>query len=147
MFRFKELAISGTRLWSYPFTEWNGEFFSEGIPGKNSNSMNKENLERIRKRELERLKLNLSMVESFNDEVKIFVTHFPPVGSNFRNNVITKLLSKAGITICVFGHLHHIPKNKSTDRTLGSVRYIYTSSDYLNFNPKLIYDMEQDPYK
>ena len=109
--------------------------------------MNKENLERIRKRELERLKLNLSMVESFNDEVKIFVTHFPPVGSNFRNNVITKLLSKAGITICVFGHLHHIPKNKSTDRTLGSVRYIYTSSDYLNFNPKLIYDMEQDPYK
>jgi uncharacterized protein len=140
-----KVVVGGTCLWSYPFTEWGDHVFLEGALRRNSRSVDQENLERLRKRELERLKLCLAKIEPCENEVKVLLTHFPPIGSDFRSNPITRLLAKAGIAFCVFGHLHNLQNNTPTDCILDGVQYIYTSSEYLNFAPKLICEIEQEP--
>jgi hypothetical protein len=70
--------------------------------------------------------------------LKIFLTHFPPVGATFEPNVITHLLAETGIGICIFGHLHNVSQGQTGDQIVEGVRCVLTSCDYLRFTPKLV---------
>ena len=132
-----EIAISGTRLWNFPFIEWHTSGFFPNLELKSSQH------EKIRKREMERLKACLDKFHGCSTSERIFLTHFPPIGPDEKENMITNLLSEHEIDLCAFGHLHGLPKNEgnSFDRRVGGVRYVLVSCDCIGFCPKLLLEI------
>ena len=132
--KLNEIVISGTRLWDYPFNRWEDSApIFELDEGKFDN-------DKIRRREIERLKMCLSKMQKTTNSFKIILTHFPPIGSNLGSNIITDLLTEHNVDLCVFGHLHDLPKNQKppVDCIINKTRYVLVSCDYIDFKPKLI---------
>jgi len=122
-----DIAIGGSRLWSYPFVAWN------------IHSGNEESLawkypkddQKIRNKELSRLRFSLSQIPS-DAEIKIALVHYPPIDENGTENILTEIMSEFHIDLCVFGHLHNIQKPKfGSDCVIGNTRYVLSSCDWL----------------
>lgn len=120
-FVWGESAIAGTRLWDTP--EFN---FGE--------SQLSEEDEKIFLRELQRLEMSLKAMPQ-DAKVKIAMTHYPPVGLDMQPTRVTHLLEKYGVTLCLFGHLHHLQSGEKLFGELNGVRYQLTACDFLNFQP------------
>ncbi len=140
----EDIIVSGTRLWNYPFIKWDCAtgFYVKNVKMNNLNGKETQyNHEKIRNRELDRLKLCLSKMLNSVGRLRIFMTHFPPISSTFESNEITRLISENKIDVCVFGHLHGLPVSILADQVVDEVRYVLVSCDYLDFKLKLIHEI------
>lgn len=144
MIRIDDIAMAGTRLWDFPGIRWPAP--ESGVPPMTEEakavvgrSGQKEvDPERIRNRELERLKLSLSKLP--DDAYKVALVHFPPIGDDGEPTEITAIMDSFEVDLCVFGHLHGLgtePRH-GADCRINSTRYVLTACDWLDFKPFLI---------
>jgi uncharacterized protein len=120
---YEDVAITGTRLWDCP--DWTSH---ESLEAKETNA-------RIWERELSRLELGLSALEQAGKKKRIVMLHYPPTTTDLVDTQVTKLLEKASVDVCVFGHLHALQPGKALWGKKEGVSYYLTSSDYLSFRP------------
>lgn len=137
---FGAVTIAGTRLWNYPFINWQLAFRNETTP-KMPTPKNHEEVdnEKICQHELERLEKSLAQL-STSAELKICLTHFPPISVTPQANIITSMIANAGVQKCLYGHLHGINTDyaPAADCEIDGVNYQLTSADWLDFKLKFI---------
>lgn len=90
--------------------------------------------EKIFIRELGRLELSLKTLDP-NANLRIAMTHYPPISATLEPSRISTLLEKYKIDVCVFGHLHNAKKGQLPFGEKNGVRYLLTACDYLDFDP------------
>jgi len=136
-FFYEGIAVGGTRLWDSEEFHFNAYINMQELPaGKEPKE--EGDSEKIFKRELERLELSLKELRK-DAQVRIAMTHYPPIGANLKPSRASALLEKYGVEICVFGHLHNVKKEALHFGQSGSITYYLTSCDYLDFKPVKIY--------
>ncbi len=142
VFRWKDVAIGGTRLWDSEEYSFNSFIeFRENPRQKKSgpeDAAQEDLSEKIFERELLRLEMSLSQFPT-DVKVRIAMTHYPPIGSNLEPSRASQILEKHGVGICVFGHLHNIKAGISLFGEARGVRYVLASADYLRFKPILLF--------
>lgn len=141
------LAVGGSRLWDFPDIFW-GYVPNSGMTGiisekKTAKKADRgEDAEKIRAREIERLKLSLSKIPPAA-AVKAAMTHYPPLGEDGEPTPLTDIIESFGVNICVFGHVHALRDrpHPGADIMIGGVRYLLAASDYLDHAPAFICDL------
>jgi predicted phosphohydrolase len=131
-----DVAIAGSRLWD------TSEFsFNEVIDFKENSRANplahtdtSEEKDRIFQRELGRLEMSLKSMNALA-KTRIVMTHYPPIGLDLKDSLVSRLLEKYQVQICVFGHLHNVKRGLSLFGTHHGIQYALTSCDYLDFRP------------
>ncbi len=138
-FLWKQIAIGGARLWDTK--EYHFQQFIEFQQNPRAKFKTAEQLaqeaqeaEKIFARELQRLTLSLSQLPQ-EAPIKIALTHYPPIGADLAPSQASKILEDFHIDICVFGHLHNVKKRTLPFGEARGVKYIFASSDYLDFIP------------
>ncbi len=130
------ISIAGSRLWDTQ--EFNFNKYINYIPNPNKNEKEEQIQidlsEKIFEREYKRLKLSLDKMDK-NAKLKIVMTHYPPISADLQDSKVSKLLEKHKIDICVFGHLHSVKKRKKLFGEKNNIKYIFASSDFLDFDP------------
>ena len=121
-FRFGNLSIGGTRLWSCP-----------GEKGADPED------EKIYTRELGRLKLSLDAMAP--DTEKLIMLHYPPFGEKNSPSPATEMLEAYGVKTVLYGHLHGPSHKFAFEGERNGITYHLVSSDYLDFVPKFIMDV------
>lgn len=139
IFLWNGIAIGGSRLWDTPEYSFNKFVeFQENprarIKTPEELAHEKEEEERIFIRELERLKLSLSLLPKAA-KLKIAMTHYPPIGADLAPSRASDILETFKIDICVFGHLHNVRRGSLPFGEARGVKYLFTSCDYLDFTP------------
>ena len=120
------VAICGTRGWQCP----------EG-------AFNSEHDEKIFSREVGRLALSLSSVPK-NVQHKIVMLHFPPTNVRQEMSPFVQLMLDYGVETCVYGHLHDPSQaNSALDEHKWGLNFYLVSADYLQFEPKCIYNEDR----
>lgn len=117
-FTYQDYAICGTRGWNYP----GGEAFSEKD-------------EKIYVRELIRLKLSVESAVKAGYKKFIIMLHYPPVADQEGISGFTEIIDEIGAEIVIYGHLHGPSVVNAFEGYRNGVKYIFTSSDFINFNP------------
>ncbi len=138
------VTIGGTRLWDFPAIKWGyiSNRDNEDVAEEKRSAPKKdrdEDPEKIRARELERLRLSLSQLDK-TAKLRVCLTHFPPLGENGEPTEITDLLNEFALDFCVFGHVHALidRPHPGADAQLAATRYILAASDFLEHEPKLL---------
>ncbi len=132
-FHWNDIAIGGSRLWDTPEYNFNSYIhFQENPQARERQAPLDKNA--IFERELERLRLSLEQMNPAA-QLKIAMTHYPPIGADLRASRVSEILKKFGVDICVFGHLHNLKKDVKMFGEAGGVKYFLTSADYLDFKP------------
>lgn len=136
-FCIDDIAIAGTRLWDS--NEYSFEKFIDFIPNpkEKAKPFSKEDTEKLFHKELSRLESSLQKIPS-HAKLRIAMTHFPPIGADLASSIVSNLLEKYGIEICVFGHLHNVKKDHLPFGKARGIDYHLVSCDYVDFCPKLI---------
>lgn len=138
VFNWRGVSIGGSRLWDTP--EYNfGEFieFRENPKAKKQDHekvVQEELNQKIFDREIERLKLSLSQLES-DAKIRIAMTHYPPIGADLKPSRASQIIEEYNVEVCVFGHLHNLKANLDLFGEARGVRYLLTSCDYIHFQP------------
>lgn len=139
---WKSISIGGARLW-----DSDAYHFHDCIEWKDSGGSNLTEVDRdeeVRKkifqRELGRLELSLKELNRKAD-VRIAMTHYPPLGADLQDSVASQLLEKYGVHLCVFGHLHSVRKDLRLFGEKNGIHYHLTSCDYLDFDPILLLEL------
>jgi hypothetical protein len=138
VFDWKNVSIGGARLWDTP--EYSFGSFIEYRENPKAKEKDPEELvqeelsQKIFDRELERLKLSLKGLNP-EAELKIAMTHYPPIGADLEPSRAGQILEQHGIQVCVFGHLHNLKTHQPLFGTVRGVRYILASCDYIHFQP------------
>lgn len=122
---YEDFSICGTRLWQLPGTE--------GFKAEDG---------KIYERELIRLRLSMDEMTRLEAQTsdraytRVAVFHYPPFArEGILDERVANLLHSAGISKCIYGHLHGGgTKNASTGRIDG-IDFYLTSADYLEFAP------------
>lgn len=139
------VAIGGTRLWDFPFVRWPaapGEYVpreeAQTVPAKVAIDAHAQvDDEKIRKNELERLRMSLAQLDP-SATLRVCMLHYPPVSREPEENKLTDLLQEYRIDLCLFGHIHALRKENpvpGADCRMGGVRYVLSSCDWLDFKP------------
>ena len=97
--------------------------------GKNKTDEN----DKIYARELIRLDLSLKSAQALktDDEQIIYITHYPPFNNKVEPNEFTKMIENAGVSICIFAHLHGYINPNMMYNEINGVKYYLTSCDAL----------------
>lgn len=140
------IAVAGTRLWDFPEAIWPRdpsrppvEFPPEVRERMERKQAQVIDAEKIRRREVERLRISLSAIPN-QAEIRIAMLHFPPIGEAGLPTPLTAILEEFKIDLCVYGHLHGLgtrPRS-GADCRIGRTRYLLTSSDWLAFQPRML---------
>lgn len=143
VFIWQDIAIGGSRLWDTPEYRFDTYIEFQENPQTRSKSLEelaqeKQEGEKIFNRELERLKLSLSLIPK-DAPIKIAMTHYPPISADLTPSRASHLLERYQIQSCVFGHLHNVRKNTLAFGKARGVNYLLTSCDYLDFVPLRIH--------
>ncbi|MDR0361204.1 MAG: metallophosphoesterase [Planctomycetota bacterium] len=142
------LAVGGSRLWDFPGILWpfdplasGGE--TGGAPAKPRPAPREGDPEKIRAREIERLKSSLSGLPA-DARLKVALTHYPPLGENGLPTPLTDLIGSFAVDLCVFGHVHTpAPKSRpGEDIIVGPTRYVLASTDRLAHKPLFLAEFE-----
>lgn len=138
------VAVGGSRLWDFPGIRWgyvSNRDNEEVAPEKRAAVRNtrEEDPEKIRARELERLRLSLAGMPK-DATLRIAMTHYPPLGEDGQPTAITELIGEYGIDYCVFGHMHALrdQPHPGADIVIGRTRYLLAASDFLGHRPLLV---------
>ena len=112
--RFDNVIIGGSRAWTTPEKD-----FATAEDKK------------IYERELIRMKLSLDTMQSMRkeDDVVIFMTHFPPFNSRLEDSEFTKLFAQYKVNVVVYGHLHGSGSRVVKEAYIDGVKYLLTSCD------------------
>lgn len=138
-FHWNELSIGGARLWDTDEYSFASITTVEPNPLAHpplysSPETEREAEKKIFERELGRLERSLTQL-SPTAKTRIALTHYPPIGLDLAPSRASHLLEKYQIQICVFGHLHNVPREQTLFGETRGVRYLFASSDYLDFIP------------
>lgn len=95
--------------------------------------------EKIRLRELERLRLSLEAAAKKGKPI-IGIMHYPPYASHKQPSEFTELFKQFGVKKVVYGHIHgeafrHLDY---CDAVIDGAKYMLTSCDYLGFKLRQI---------
>jgi uncharacterized protein len=133
-----DISIAGTRLWDSYEYNFNSIIQYQETSLVKQEKTTKEEEEKIFLREMQRLEMSLSHLDP-SSNVKIVMTHYPPIGLDMTSSRASKLLEQYNVDICVFGHLHNVKKDIKIFGLRNNIKYYFVSSDYLNFSPKQIF--------
>ena len=120
-FTYKDYAICGTRGWILP---------------NNSNFTVHDN--KIYSRECIRLRLSLDEAVKKGYSKIIVAIHYPPMYEGNEKTEFCNIFKEYGVEKVIYGHLHGSSLKKAFNGFKDNIEYITTSSDYLDFKPKLI---------
>ncbi len=136
------VTIGGTRLWDFPAIDWAELHAADGAEEteRRAGKRGGPDPEKIRQRELERLRTSLSRLDP-DAAVRVAMVHYPPVSATPQPNRITALLQEFCVDLCVFGHLHGLDRAAvAADRCrIGDTTYHLTACDFLSFQPRPIW--------
>lgn len=96
---------------------------------------------KIYDREILRLGLcveELRKADPDHKKTHILMIHYPPVTTQMDQTGFSKIITEAGIDICVYGHLHGHSHRFAKEGVIEGCRYFCVSADYLGFKPVLI---------
>lgn len=128
---YKGVGVVGTRGWS--------DIDSKGTDDHD---------QKIYKRECNRLELSIQdlQAQAKDQEVReVFaLIHYPPFSYSGQPNDFADLLSQKGIKTCLYGHLHAEGHAFVREGTYDGVDYLCVSSDYIDFEPKLVGRLEDN---
>lgn len=87
--------------------------------------------EKIFRRECLRMELSLRNMEHLCEEgdIRIFMTHYPPLNIKRQANALSELYLKYGVDKVVYGHLHSYDKGYKLKFTKNKIDYYLTSCD------------------
>ncbi len=141
------VAVGGARLWDFDFVRWPFEV-GETVWGKAEADVPQKpeaDPDKIRARELIRLENSLASLPK-QAELRIAMTHFPPLGEDGEATPITDTIGKYDIDLCVFGHIHAVAARprKGEDMVIGKTRYVLASTDVLGHRPKLLMKLPEN---
>lgn len=117
---YKDIAIAGTRGW-----------VSKDVEDFDDNDL------KVYKRELHRLSLSLESIGK-KDLKKIVILHYPPFNLDLRPNDFHDIMIEHQVDLCLYGHLHSDGHKFAIEGDIDGVNYHCVSSDFIEFNPKLI---------
>lgn len=113
------VAVTGTRGWSMP-----------GAP-----DWDDERDPKVLNREVGRLELGLAALERLAPSRRIVMLHYPPILRDLRDTPFTRLLSAAGVEVCLYGHLHGEDHVAAFEGEHDGVRYRLVACDHIDFRP------------
>lgn len=111
-------VVIGGRLWDPPDAPWADE-----------------NAEKIFNRELGRLSLSIAAGKELTGDRTLALVHYPPRYTDGRVTAAVPLLEDAGVSTCVYGHLHGKDHKHGFQGEAGGIRYYLTSCDAIDFAP------------
>ena len=128
-YRLSDCIVCGTRGW---FLEEKQQVVTQEV-----------DFEKIRNRELGRLKLSLDAAVALQDPsaplpILVFL-HFPPVWGAFRCPEFLDLMGQYGVRQCFFGHIHGIAPTACVPQTDGDLTLRLIASDALSFTPQRVF--------
>lgn len=89
-------------------------------------------------RELESLDRALAAAAALREarEPIYVLWHFPPFDAHRRPGPVVERLERAGVTACVYGHLHQEGQwSAAVQGVVGTVRYAFVAADAVGFRP------------
>ncbi|MBR4723188.1 MAG: metallophosphoesterase [Clostridia bacterium] len=119
-FEYKDMSICGSRGWT--------------IPQLKSGEEDKKIFS------IELIRMELSLKSALHPEKILAFTHFPTVMRDFKENEMTKLLSKYNVKQSVFGHIHLSGVKNTFEGEENGIEYTLVSADYREFMPVKIAD-------
>ncbi len=111
-------VVVGTRLWDPPGAPWADE-----------------NAPKIFSREVGRLKLSVDAAKKLDGDRLIALVHYPPRYTDGRKTDAVPVLEDAGVSHCIYGHLHGKDHVHGFQGEAGGIRYFLTSCDAIDFKP------------
>lgn len=93
---------------------------------------------KIHDRELIRLRLSLDGAKNAGYSKIIVMIHYPPTNEKHEESEFTKLFKEYEVEKVIYGHLHGPSLYNVINGEVDGIEYIMTSSDFLDFNPRLI---------
>lgn len=95
-----------------------------------------EHFEKIRDRELERLRVSLEQAVDAGYGKFILFLHYPPTSIGEQESCFTRLAEEYGVEQVVYSHCHGVDRYDDSFRgTVNGIEYSLVSSDFLKFKP------------
>ncbi|MDY6084874.1 MAG: metallophosphoesterase [Dialister sp.] len=120
-----QIALAGTRGW---IAETSHKVKEEDIP--------------IIRREEGRLERSLLEAEKLPHKQIMAVLHYPPFDELRRPTRMLSIMKEHAVTDCIYGHIHGKNNFQELPNELEGIRLHLTSSDYLDFKPLFLCDLE-----
>ena len=123
--RWQHWVVLGARGWTDPndpiATEADGKIFN---------------------RELERLRESIRFADATfgRDAPRLAMTHYPPLLDGRPPSAVVPLLREAGVSVCVYGHLHGDDHRIAVRGEREGIRYHFVAADAVEFAPVPILD-------
>lgn len=94
----------------------------------------------VYRRELERLRLAIHHADNtFGRELpRVAMTHFPPQILGQELTPVVRLLQQAGVSVCVYGHLHGADHALAIRGLHEGIRFYFVAADAVDFAPQEI---------
>jgi uncharacterized protein len=138
-FTFNDIAIAGTRLWDSDKIDYT-PYFNKKIRDELLNyKESEEHAQKIFNREVGRLETSLKAMDP-KAKKRICMLHYPPITPTKENTVVTELLEKYKVDICIFGHLHNLGVDFPEIGVKNGIAYYLVACDHLNCHPLKILD-------
>lgn len=100
-----------------------------------------EHFEKIRDRELQRLRISLEEAAEAGFGKFVLFLHYPPTSIGEQESPFTMLAEKYGVSKVVYSHCHGRERfDDSFKGYVNGIEYKLVSGDYLNFKPEKILD-------
>lgn len=125
------VSVAGARMWDLPGLSLGNIFASLPETGAPAGTQTDEQA-KIFQRELGRLELSLQQI-SDKAEHRIAMVHYPPTDPALSDTLVTDLLERYGVNLCLFGHLHNVRNGIDFSGMKNGIQYELTSADYLEF--------------
>lgn len=93
-------------------------------------------------REEGRMERSLALAKQMKAARIIAILHYPPFDEMRRPSHMMEIIAAGGADLCLYGHIHGAPNFKNLPDSLLGVPLCLTSSDYLDFKPYFICDLE-----
>ncbi|HXV77145.1 MAG TPA: metallophosphoesterase [Candidatus Polarisedimenticolaceae bacterium] len=104
--------------------------------------------DRVFARELERLQASVADADARFDRgrPRLAMTHFPPWIDEERPTRVVGLLRRAGVRLCVYGHLHGEDQQRAVRGERDGIRFVFVAADAVRFRPVPI-DLAFEPLR
>jgi len=94
---------------------------------------------KVYERELRRLDLSIEDASRFDSgRSRLAMLHYPPWVAGREPTEVVRRMRAAGVSICVFGHLHGADHALAIDGTHDGIRYHFVAADAVDFRPVVI---------
>jgi len=102
---------------------------------------------RVYRRELERLRLSIVDADRRfgRDLPRMALVHYPPCLAGGPDTPVVSLLARAGVRLCVYGHLHGADHALAERGERHGVRFVFVAADAVGFAPVPVAAAELGP--